>query len=105
MVFWLGSNPSGTPKNLHLPLQASIQHVLKAGVFLPLAGFDKHGRWVYLIRCYLLKIIRDDIRFGAIQPNSMKVDDLYKVALMLLDLALEENTQVTRLKLIKPYLI
>ena len=27
----------------------------------------------------------------------MKVDDLYKVALMLLDLALEENTQVTRL--------
>ena len=35
----------------------------------------------------------------------MKVDDLYKVALMLLDLALEENTQVTRLKLIKPYLI
>ena len=47
----------------------------------------------------------DDIRFGAIQPNSMKVDDLYKVALMLLDLALEENTQVTRLKLIKPYLI
>ena len=104
MVFWLGPNPSGTPKNLHLPLQASIQHVLKAGVFLPLAGFDKHGRWVYLIRCYLLKIIRD-IRFGAIQPNSMKVDDLYKVALMLLDLALEENTQVTRLKLIKPYLI
>ena len=50
-------------------------------------------------------LARDDIRFGAIQPNSMKVDDLYKVALMLLDLALEENTQVTRLKLIKPYLI
>ena len=34
-------------------------------------------------------------RFGAIQPNSMKVDDLYKVALMLLDRALEDNSQVT----------
>ena len=30
--------------------QASIQNVLKAGVFLPLAGYDKHGRWVYLVR-------------------------------------------------------
>lgn len=37
-------------------------------------------------------------RFGAIQPNSMKVDDLYKVALMLLDRALEDNTQVTGIK-------
>ena len=36
-----------------------------------------------------------DSRFGAIQPNSMKVDDLYKVALMLLDRALEDNSQVT----------
>jgi len=63
------------------PTQASIQNVLKAGVFLPLAGYDKHGRWVYLVR------------FGAIQPNSMKVDDLYKVALMLLDRALEDNSQ------------
>merc|ERR1712107_601763 len=61
--------------------QASIQNVLKAGVFLPLAGYDKQGRWVYLVR------------FGAIQPNSMKVDDLYKVALMLLDRALEDNSQ------------
>ena len=37
-------------------------------------------------------------RFGAIQPNSMKVDDLYKVALMLLDRALEDNTQVSDIK-------
>ena len=83
LVLQLGPNPgedySGSPTHLLLPkasepgtqprcessqlaitlynpcVQASIQHILKAGVFLPLAGFDKHGRWVYLIRSQLLQ--------------------------------------------------
>jgi len=33
------------------------------------------------------------VRFGAIQPSAMKVDDLYRTALMLLDLGLEGNNQ------------
>ena len=58
-----------------------VQEILSAGVFLPLPGYDKQGRAVFLVR------------YGAIKPATMRVDDIYKVTIMLLELALEGNTQ------------
>jgi len=63
------------------PTQSSIQSVLSAGIFLPLPGYDRKGRQVFLVR------------FGAIQTGSMKVDTLYRASIMLLELALEGNNQ------------
>jgi len=63
------------------PQLKPLQEILNAGIFLPLPGFDRKGRAVFLVR------------FGAIKPGSMKVDDIYKVSIMLLELALEGNTQ------------
>ena len=55
--------------------------IAQSGVFLPLVGYDKQGRSVFLVR------------FGSIQTNNMMVDDIYKVTIMLLSLALEANMQ------------
>ena len=55
--------------------------IAQSGVFLPLVGFDKQGRSVFLVR------------FGSIKPSTMNVDDIYKVTIMLLSLVLEANMQ------------
>ena len=40
--------------------------IASAGIFLPLVGYDRWGRAVFLVR------------FGAIRPASMTVDNIYR---------------------------
>ena len=63
------------------PQEENIKQVMKAGVYLPMRGFDKEGRYVILIRQSL------------VDPDNMISDDCYKVFLMLLTLAMEGNVQ------------
>ena len=57
------------------------QAVLRAGVFLPLRGYDRAGRAVILIRP------------GKVEPATMAAEDCYKVFIMVFALVLEGNTQ------------
>jgi len=63
------------------PTQESVQRILNAGVYLPLRGFDKQGRYVILVR----QSLQD--------PSTMTTDDCYKAFLMIFALALEGNMQ------------
>jgi len=63
------------------PYQESIQRFLKAGVYLPLPGYDKQGRFVVLMRP------------GQLDPNTMKIEEGFKVSTMLIELAMRGNTQ------------
>jgi len=63
------------------PLQPAIQPFLQAGTLVPLRGYDRLGRYVVLIRPGLLK------------PEQMKIDDMIKCHLMVMELCLFTNLQ------------
>lgn len=63
------------------PSGEKVQEILDAGVFLPLKGYDKHGRTVILVRN------------GVANPNTMNIDDLYRTSLMLMELSQEGDFQ------------
>ena len=63
------------------PSLPSLQAVLRAGIFLPLQGFDRRGRYGFLIR------------LGEISPCSMSAEECYKVFIMIFNLILEGNKQ------------
>ena len=63
------------------PRLENVKRVLDAGVYLPLRGFDKDGRYVILVRQRLA------------DPATMTIDDCYKAFLMLFAIALEGNLQ------------
>lgn len=63
------------------PSLPNLQAVLKAGVFLPLQGYDKKGRYCFLIR------------MGHLVPCSMSAEDCYKVFIMIFNMILEGNQQ------------
>ena len=63
------------------PSIPSIQSVLKAGVFLPLQGYDRRGRYCFLIR------------LGELVPCTMAAEECYKVFIMIFNLILEGNKQ------------
>lgn len=57
------------------PLDPNIQAILKTGTYLPLRGYDKHGRFVLLQR------------LGASDPSATKIEDGFKTSTMLMELA------------------
>ena len=59
------------------PTQEKLEAILSAGIFLPLRGFDKQGRYVILVRT------------GHVVPGSMTMDDCWKAFIMMFTLALE----------------
>ena len=63
------------------PAQEQLQAIFSAGIYLPLRGYDKQGRYVILIRT------------GQVIPGTMTVDDCYKAFIMLFALTLEGNVQ------------
>ena len=63
------------------PAQENLEAIWSAGIFVPLHGFDKQGRYVILIRT------------GHVVPGSMTMDDCWKAFIMMFALALEENIQ------------
>lgn len=63
------------------PTQEKVQEILEAGIFLPLKGYDKHGRTVILVRN------------GVSNPTTMNIDDLYRTSLMLMELSMEGDNQ------------
>jgi len=63
------------------PRAEQLEKIIHAGIFLPLRGFDKLGRYVLLIRV------------GQVDPSIMSTDDCYKTMLMLFSLAQESNKQ------------
>jgi len=65
------------------PSESSTQTVLRAGIFLPLQGYDKMGRYCFLIR------------LGQLTPREMTAENCFKVFIMIFNLILEGNTQAT----------
>jgi len=65
------------------PEQEQLNNIFSAGIYLPLRGFDKQGRYVILIRS------------GQVIPGSMTVDDCYKAFIMLFAMVLEGNVQAS----------
>jgi len=63
------------------PRQAAVQAYLNKGVYLPLPGYDKHGRFCVLMRP------------GTSDPNHMKIEDGFKVSTMMMEYALRVNEQ------------
>jgi len=63
------------------PTQKKLQEIFSAGIYLPLCGFDKKGRYASLLRV------------KQVVPSSMEVDDIYKCFIMLFALQLEGNLQ------------
>jgi len=65
------------------PRQAELQTILKAGIYLPLRGYDKHGRRVVLMRN------------GSSDPSTMKIEDTFKVSTMVMEYAMDGDVQAT----------
>jgi len=63
------------------PADPSLQKIVAAGVFLPLQGYDRLGRYCILVR------------MGQVAPMSMSAEDCYKVFIMLFNMVLEGNVQ------------
>ena len=63
------------------PTQRNLEEIFSAGIYLPLLGYDKHGRYVSLLRTK--KVI----------PGTMPVDDIYKCFIMIFSMLLEGNIQ------------
>ena len=63
------------------PTEANLQKIIRAGVFLPLQGYDKQGRYSILVR------------MGQIDPCIMAAEDCYKVFIMIFNMVLEGNVQ------------
>ena len=54
---------------------------MEAGVFLPLQGFDKLGRYSILVR------------MGKVMPATMSAEDCYKVLIIIFNMVIEGNVQ------------
>ena len=63
------------------PTDPEIQSVLQAGVFLPLRGYDQHGRYALLMR------------LGQLDPGCMSVDKCWQLIIMMFSLVNEGNVQ------------
>jgi len=65
------------------PRHEVMQKYLKQGVYLPLPGYDKHGR-----HCVLMRPGKQD-------PATQKLEAGFKVSTMLMECALKSNEQAT----------
>eukprot|EP00090_Calanus_glacialis_P005758 TRINITY_DN14460_c0_g1_i1.p1 TRINITY_DN14460_c0_g1~~TRINITY_DN14460_c0_g1_i1.p1 ORF type:complete len:328 (-),score=102.47 TRINITY_DN14460_c0_g1_i1:46-993(-) len=65
------------------PRQPQLQAILKAGMYLPLKGYDRHGRRVILMRA------------GGSDPNTMKKEDEFKVSTMVMEHAMDGDDQAS----------
>ena len=63
------------------PSEPNLQKIIEAGVFLPLQGFDKLGRYSILVR------------MGKVIPATMTAEDCYKVLIMIFNMVIEGNIQ------------
>lgn len=63
------------------PKLSQLQKVLKAGICVPLHGYDKHGRYTLLMK------------MSSFDPNNMKLDDMLKCNMMIMELAMKDNLQ------------
>jgi hypothetical protein len=63
------------------PAQASLEAIFSAGIYLPLCGYDKKGRYVSLLRIKQVNL------------GTMSVDDIYKCFIILFAMLLEGNIQ------------
>ena len=63
------------------PRQPHLQAILKAGVYLPLRGYDRHGRRVILMKN------------GSSDPSTMKTEDGFKVSTMVMENAMDGDVQ------------
>ena len=63
------------------PRRPEIRHIIRAGVVIPLPGYDRHGRKVVVMRG------------GKSDPNTMKKDDEFKASTMMMELAMAGDTQ------------
>ena len=63
------------------PTEASLQKIIAAGVFMPLQGFDRLGRYSILVR------------MGRVMPATMSAEDCYKVLIMIFNMVIEGNIQ------------
>lgn len=61
--------------------EPNLQKIIEAGVFLPLQGFDKLGRYSILVR------------MGKVIPATMTAEDCYKVLIMIFNMVIEGNIQ------------
>jgi len=65
------------------PRQQHLQTILKTGMYLPLRGYDKHGRGVVLMRN------------GVSDPNTSKQEDEFKVSTMIMEQAFDGDAQAS----------
>ena len=63
------------------PKKPELRHIIKAGVVLPLPGYDRHGRKVVVMRG------------GKSDPNTMKKDDEFKASTMMMEMAMAGDKQ------------
>ena len=63
------------------PSETNLQRIVEAGVFLPLQGFDRLGRYSILVR------------MGKVIPATMSAEDCYKVLIMIFNMVIEGNIQ------------
>ena len=63
------------------PSEASLQKIIAAGVFMPLQGFDRLGRYSILVR------------MGRVIPATMSAEECYKVLIMIFNMVIEGNVQ------------
>ena len=63
------------------PSEPNLQRIVEAGVFLPLQGFDRLGRYSILVR------------MGKVIPATMSAEDCYKVLIMIFNMVIEGNIQ------------
>ena len=63
------------------PSPPSLQAILKAGIFLPLQGYDRRFRYCFLIR------------LGELSPCTMSAEECYKAFIMIFNLIREGNQQ------------
>ena len=63
------------------PRRPEIKHIIRAGVVIPLPGYDRHGRKVVVMRG------------GKSDPNTMKKDDEFKASTMMMEMAMDGDKQ------------
>jgi len=63
------------------PQHANVQTFINTGVIYPLRGYDKKGRYTVITRP------------GSLDPSVMKIDDIIKCNMMIMEFALRDNIQ------------
>jgi len=63
------------------PRFPEIKHIIKAGIYIPLPGYDRHGRKVIVMRG------------GLSDPDTMKKDDEFKTSTMVMESAMNGDHQ------------